>query len=114
MRVLPYPTLKDNPYTPLYGYRSVDTNSEGVNEVAKRTDAEINQLKRDWEADPCWDLYRTDGFEEHEEELRSYQEKKEQEWKEEFKQKAESLGLEGLYSMILSQQAEIERLSMRG
>lgn len=37
-----------------------------------RTQEEIEQLKRDWNRDPCWDIEGTVGFEEHREELLMY------------------------------------------
>ena len=39
-----------------------------------KTDAEIKELKRQWEYDPCWDIEDTEGFEEHREELTRFHE----------------------------------------
>jgi hypothetical protein len=48
-----------------------------------KTRAEVEKLKRDWEADPCYDLYDMDGFEEYRDELKAYQDQKEVEFKRE-------------------------------
>lgn len=47
----------------------------------KRTPEEIEDLKAQWLADPCWDIEATDGFEEHRQELAKFGAKKEAEWK---------------------------------
>ncbi|NIV31898.1 MAG: hypothetical protein GWN58_21155 [Anaerolineae bacterium] len=47
------------------------------------TREEIERLKAQWCSDPCWDIEHTEGFEEHEEELREYRESKEAEWDQE-------------------------------
>lgn len=39
-----------------------------------RTEAEIAELKRQWQADPCWDIEDTEGFEYHYMELRRWRE----------------------------------------
>ena len=68
---------------------------------------EIEDLKSNWMADPCWDLYETEGFEEYRDELKKYQEeyclalsyeREEEEARE--KLEAENLGLYGLYKLI--------------
>lgn len=46
----------------------------------KKTEQEINDLKCQWESDPCWDIEKTEGFEEYEELLRSYHLAKVAEW----------------------------------
>ena len=46
-----------------------------------KTQLEIDTLKSQWHADPCWDIWTTEGFEDHEQELREYQAKCELEWK---------------------------------
>lgn len=48
-----------------------------------KTQAEINELKRDWENDPCWDLAFTEGFEDYWDELREFEIKKRNEWEQE-------------------------------
>ncbi len=45
-----------------------------------RTEVEVNDLKAQWEADPCWDLETTEGFEAHHEELRQYRLSREHMW----------------------------------
>ena len=73
--------------------------------VKPRNEVEI--LKANWLADPCWDLYETEGFEEYRDELRKYQEEhalalsydREQE-EEREKLEAENLGLYGLFKLI--------------
>lgn len=47
----------------------------------RRTAEEIENLKRQYLADPCWDVWNEEGFEAHEEELRA--------WAEEEDRKAE-------------------------
>lgn len=44
------------------------------------TRAEVERLKSQWEADPCFDLWDIEGFEEHSEELKEYQAQKDAEW----------------------------------
>lgn len=39
----------------------------------QRTKEEVEKLKAQWKADPCWDLPETEGFEEHKAELREFQ-----------------------------------------
>lgn len=72
----------------------------------------IDELKRQWNADPCWDIERSEGFEAHYAELLQYRLDTEHEWQErERKRKqfrAEALGcsveligyLEGLEARI--------------
>lgn len=85
--------------------------------MMRRSKEEIQKLIADWESDPCWDLYETEGFEAHREELKAYQKAREAFWekmqKEEEKridERAEKLGIKGLYRLILKQQEEIEQL----
>lgn len=46
-----------------------------------RTPEEIEDLKRNWAADPCWDIEDTEGFEAHREELLRFSEETQAEWK---------------------------------
>ena len=45
-----------------------------------KTAQQIDDLKAQWEADPCWDIADTEGFEARREELQQYQLQKEQYW----------------------------------
>ena len=49
-------------------------------ESNKKTPQEIENLKRNWKNDPCWDIYNTEGFEAHIEELKEYQREDEEKW----------------------------------
>lgn len=40
-----------------------------------KTPEEIEELKRQWKQDPCWDIFSTEGFEDHVTELTEFQEK---------------------------------------
>lgn len=46
----------------------------------RRTEAELERLKRQWCDDACWDIERTEGFEAHHDELLAYRLEKEAEW----------------------------------
>ena len=50
---------------------------------------EVEFLKKNWEQDPCWDIELTEGFEEFEEELFLFREKKEKEWEIKLERKKE-------------------------
>lgn len=78
---------------------------------------EVEKLKQDWKADPCWDIEETEGFGEYKEELLKYRLECEAIWKAEcakreleIDKKAQKLGIEGLYRLILKQQSKIEEL----
>ena len=45
-----------------------------------KTRAEVDYLKQNWMNDPCWDLEKTDGFEDHKDELWEFRLEKEMEW----------------------------------
>ncbi len=45
-----------------------------------KTREDVDRLKAGWEGDPCWDIYDTEGFEEYRDELKAYQEQREEEW----------------------------------
>ena len=40
----------------------------------QRTQQEIEELKREWCEDPCWDIEDTEGFEAHHDELKAWRE----------------------------------------
>lgn len=76
----------------------------------------MEKLKESWLKDPCWDIYKIEGFEEYYDELKVFQEEYEKKCEEKYQKKieeenrkAEKLGLGGLYRMILSLQEEIFR-----
>lgn len=82
-----------------------------------KTRNEVENLKRQWVVDPCWDLEDTEGFEEHKDELLEFrlkqEKKREDKWlkeQEDVDKKAKELGLEGMYRIILKQEREIEQL----
>lgn len=64
-----------------------------------KTQEKINELKRQWEQDPCWDIEETEGFEGHEHDLLAYRKQKESEWEKERQENlervADSLGCPG-------------------
>lgn len=43
--------------------------------IPTKTQAEIEDLKKQWLSDPCWDIAHTEGFEAHAEELHDFQQK---------------------------------------
>ena len=48
--------------------------------TAKKSKEEIQQLKDNWRADPCWDIEDTEGFEAHFDELVAYRAEWEEKW----------------------------------
>lgn len=69
-----------------------------------KTKTEVEALKREWAADPIWDIEDTEGFEEYRDELIAFREKKEKEWKEqkekELRQYAEKLGIQDNLELV--------------
>lgn len=55
-----------------------------------KTQEEIQQLKDGWLKDPCWDIEKTIGFEEHETELLEFRNKMEAQWQSEIEEKLEA------------------------
>jgi len=47
----------------------------------KKSRGQVEHLKRCWLADPCFDLYAEEGFEEYRKELTDFQRKQELLWK---------------------------------
>lgn len=45
-----------------------------------KTQEEIQKLKDNWTSDPCWEIEKTEGFEDHEEELLAYRHQMEERW----------------------------------
>ena len=48
---------------------------------------QIDDLKRQWKADPCWDIEETEGFETVREELLAYRLQMEAQWEKEYQAK---------------------------
>jgi hypothetical protein len=78
---------------------------------------EIEELKKEWESDPHWDLENTPGFEEHHDDLLTHRHEKEAEWEsarlDALEKKARELGIPGrlaLTGYILSLENRIQRL----
>ena len=44
---------------------------------------DVETLKAKWLADPCWDVYTTEGFEEYKQELKKFQKQQEEKWQKE-------------------------------
>jgi hypothetical protein len=65
--------------------------------ISSKTPEEIEKLKQNWLQDPCWDIYGTEGFEEHVEELKKYQAEQERKWEKRSQQrlqeKANKMGI---------------------
>jgi hypothetical protein len=85
-----------------------------------KTMSEIEDLKSQWESDPCWDLEDTDGFEDYEDELLAYRKQKEIEWKQKAKQKVRDKAAElgcpenlKLAEYVMSLEWRLEKLEGR-
>jgi hypothetical protein len=48
--------------------------------MSKKTKKQIDNLKAQWEADPCWDIEDTEGFEDHRNDLVKYRKETENRW----------------------------------
>jgi len=46
-----------------------------------KTRPEVEALKKNWRADPCWDIYETEGFKEYRDELLLFQTNMMQGWR---------------------------------
>lgn len=53
-----------------------------------KTREEVEGLKRQWLADPCWDVASTEGFEDYQQELGHFQAEQEAKWEAERPQRA--------------------------
>ena len=67
------------------------------------TREDIERLKANWCGDPCWDIEYTEGFEEYEDELRKYRERKQAEWKKAKQDKIQAKATELLCSLALAE-----------
>lgn len=83
-----------------------------------RTRDEIEELKRNWRNDPCWDIEYTDGFEAHYDELKSFHEECDAEWDaaakkrkaledKKLSEELESLGPLGVFKIIKNLQTRL-------
>lgn len=82
----------------------------------KKTRKDVENLKNNWCDDPCWDIETTEGFEEYKEELLEFSIEQKKRWEKASKNRrqkqdemARSLGLEGLYQLILEQQVLFDK-----
>ena len=79
-----------------------------------KTRAEVEALMRDWEGDPSWDIYDTEGFEEYSKELRLFQRFKEAEREKKIRERVDKdmmkMGLEPLnIGLLFLYLQELER-----
>lgn len=89
-------------------------------ELRRSLPPHVRDLIDQWDADGCWDLYSTEGFESYEAPLMEYQTLAErasrQRWTEEMEYKAQQLGIPGntsLAAYIHDLERRIERLENR-
>jgi hypothetical protein len=85
-----------------------------------KTKSEMEYLKLNWMTDPCWDIEKTEGFEDYHDKLLEFRLEKEKQWQEDYNDKiwAKScrLGIEGniaLTKYIIEMEKKIEKLSER-
>jgi hypothetical protein len=79
-----------------------------------KTRQEIENLKANWDSDPCWDIEDTEGFQGHVTELYQYRKTKEFEWEIDKLQKCVQLGVtENLFKLIESLKLRIKRLETK-
>lgn len=50
-----------------------------------KTKMQIEELKKDWENDPCWDIEDTEGFDAYYDELKVYRLETEARWEQQQK-----------------------------
>ena len=80
-----------------------------------KTRAEVEELKRQWKQDDCWEIETTEGFEEYADELREFSEKCQVEWNQRklarLAAKALNLGVPG--NISLAEQWELMEYKIR-
>lgn len=88
--------------------------------MERRTDEEIDELKRQWEGDPIWELETTPGFEAHYEELLAYSSIKQASWRHKmsveqahWRKQAEQMSHFDLMVQIVKLNERIEELEKR-
>lgn len=85
----------------------------------EKTRQEINDLKHGWNADPCWDIEDTEGFENHKDELLIHRLKMEKQWNEAYNREMQDYaskigtGSIKLAQHIMSLEQKIEKLEER-
>src|SRR3990167_343487 len=93
------------------------TSAAGKENGMKKTQEEIEKLKAGWLKDPCWDIEKSEGFEEHEKELLIFRKDREAKTEAKIKERQEArwkkitreVGyLDFETAMSLSTSAEIE------
>lgn len=76
-----------------------------------KTLQEVEELKKEWVKDACWDIEDTEGFEEYKKELKVFREIKEAEWEKAYiegeKKKYKKL-CSNLYSLKLNETLQID------
>lgn len=69
-----------------------------MTDTVAKTAQDVEALKENWLADPCWDIEETDGFEAYKEELLAFHIQQEARWEEQRQErihnKAKELGLQ--------------------
>jgi len=78
---------------------------------------EVEALKQDWLSEPCYNLNGIEGFEAYNKELEDFQAHWEQIWEEKenerqlaIDKKANKLGIEGIYRLVLKNQELTKRI----
>lgn len=70
----------------------------------RKSEAEIEALKRNWHYDPIWDIEETEGFEDHKEELKAYREQVSAEYEQKehtrLSEKAAMFGIPGKIELV--------------
>jgi len=95
-----------------------EINASNRTPQALRRPGEIEDLKKQWIGDPCWDIADTEGFEAHRDELQQFQDAQEAEWERSYiaklEARAEELGVPGktrLVEEIIKLEQKIARLA---
>jgi hypothetical protein len=73
---------KESNMMPLGIRVNYNTEKEIIKMLAEKSRESVEELKRNWHSDPCYDLELTEGFEVYRDELLAFREKCEKEWDE--------------------------------
>lgn len=83
-----------------------------------KTREQVEEIKRQWLCDPCWDIEETEGFREYKEELFAFRKQYEKDWKRQYEarvaMKARSIGCPDnfiLAEYVMNLESRIEELS---